>query len=119
MDRTLQLDNPYTQKDRRTGARRLALHDKPVFEKNLTSRTHFWKVEVEQQVYLSMVDANAQLPNSGWHAKLPPPAIVRPFLCDPEVGESDGTEADAVAAPAVAAADHVVTTTAPPADVCR
>ena len=49
VDRALNPENPYTEKERRSGARRLAGHNAPVFEKNLTARTHSWKTELEQE----------------------------------------------------------------------
>ena len=85
--RMLQLDNPYTEKVARTGARRLAHHDKPVFEKNLTPRTHFFQTEVDQRMYLALVDPNRKFASSGWHALRPAPAIVRPMEAPLQVPE--------------------------------
>ena len=85
--RMLQLDNPYTEKVRRTGARRLAHHDKPVFEKNLTPRTHLWQTEVDQRMYLALVDPNRKFADSGWHALRPAPAVVRPIEVPVQVPE--------------------------------
>ena len=65
VDRGLNEKNPYTEKVARSGARRLAHHDKPVFEKNLTPKTHHWQVEVEQGLYRELVDQNAVFEDSG------------------------------------------------------
>ena len=65
VDRGLNEKNPYTEKVARSGARRLAHHDKPVFEKRLTPKTHHWQVEVEQGLYHELVDQNAVFPDSG------------------------------------------------------
>ena len=85
--RMLQLNNPYTEKVARSGARRLAHHDKPVFEKNLTARTQHWQGEVEQRLYRAIVDPNAQFPSSGWHALRPALAVVQPIEVPPQVPE--------------------------------
>ena len=85
--RMLQINNPYTEKVARTGARRLAHHDKPVFEKNLTPRTHYWQTEVDQRLYLAMVDPNHRFASSGWHALRSAPAVVRPMEAPLQVPE--------------------------------
>ena len=68
----------YTQRDKKSGMRRLAQNNTAYMEPRLSQKTNFFRQEALRQLHLGLVDRSATLPSVAWPASSAPVAVMPP-----------------------------------------